>query len=161
MDTRHPKQRRRIMQAVKSKNTGPELVVRRLLHSMGYRFRLHRKDLLGSPDVVLPSRLTAIFVHGCFWHWHGCTKGLPPKSNLEYWLPKLQQNVIRDETKVEQLRSLGWRVLVVWQCELKEIDNLATRLESFLENRSADRDPSASVLSFGSEARASNHTARA
>ena len=161
MDTRQPNQRRRIMQAVKSKNTGPELVVRRLLHSMGYRFRLHRKDLPGRPDIVLPSRLTAIFVHGCFWHAHGCPKGLPPKSNLEYWLPKLQQNVIRDETKVEQLRSIGWRVLVVWQCELKEIDKLATRLESFLENRSADRYPTTRALSFRSEARASNLTAEA
>ena len=115
MDTRDPEQRRRIMQAVKNKNTGPEMVVRRLLHSIGYRFRLHPKDLPGKPDIVLPRYRTAIFAHGCFWHAHGCPKGLPPKSNHNYWLPKLDQNVSRDNKKIAQLKSLGWRVIVIWQ----------------------------------------------
>lgn len=131
MDTRSPEQRRRIMQSVKSKDTGPEMRVRRLLHAMGYRFRLHRKDLPGKPDIVLPRYRTAIFVHGCFWHAHGCPKGRPPKSRLEYWLPKLERNVERDRTKIEQLESLGWRVLVVWQCETKDADALAERLRAF------------------------------
>ena len=136
MDTRNPEQRRRIMQAVNTKNTGPELAVRRLLHGLGYRFRLHRKDLPGKPDIVLPRYRTAIFVHGCFWHAHGCSKGLPPRSNLHYWLPKLDQNVDRDKRKIEQLRSLGWRVEVIWQCELMEIGALATRLDTLLREAS-------------------------
>ncbi|CAN0579472.1 unnamed protein product, partial [Laminaria digitata] len=112
VDTRSPAQRRRIMQAVKSKDTKPELVVRRLLHSFGYRYRLHRKELPGKPDIVFPSRKKAVFVHGCFWHWHGCPKGQLPKSRLDYWQPKLAKNVERDRTKKEQLESLGRRVLV-------------------------------------------------
>ncbi|MBL3554090.1 very short patch repair endonuclease [Rhodovulum sulfidophilum] len=133
MDTRLPEQRRRIMQAVKSKDTGPELCVRRLLHGMGYRFRLHRKDLPGTPDIVLPRHLKAIFVHGCFWHAHGCSKGRPPKSNLDYWLPKLEQNVYRDRTKMEQLDTLGWKALVVWQCETKNLEALSAKLRSFVD----------------------------
>ena len=130
MDTRKPEQRRRIMQAVRTHSTGPEIVVRRLLHAMGYRFRLHRKDLPGKPDIVLPRHRTVVFVHGCFWHAHGCPKGLPPKSNLHYWLPKLEQNVRRDKRTIEQLRSLGWHVIIIWQCETKQIDTLATRLNT-------------------------------
>ncbi|MVA96664.1 DNA mismatch endonuclease Vsr [Nitratireductor sp. CAU 1489] len=133
MDTRSPEQRKRIMRAVKSKNTGPEITVRRLLHAMGYRFRLHRKDLPGKPDIVFPSRTKVIFVHGCFWHGHGCSKGRPPKSRLDYWLPKLEQNARRDRTKTEQLAAAGWDVLVVWQCELKELEELATRLQDFVD----------------------------
>lgn len=134
MDTRSPEQRRRIMQAVRSKDTKPEILVRRLLHAMGYRFRLHRKDLPGKPDIVLPKYRKAIFVHGCFWHAHGCSKGQPPKSQLDYWLPKLEQNINRDRTKIEQLESLGWMVLVVWQCETKDSDALAARLRAFVED---------------------------
>lgn len=134
MDTRTPDQRRRIMQAVKSKNTKPELIVRRLAHAMGYRFRLHRKDLPGKPDLVFPARRKAIFVHGCFWHWHGCSKGQLPKSRLDYWQPKLAKNVERDRTKQEQLEALGWGVLVVWQCETKDVETLQTRLREFLDD---------------------------
>jgi DNA mismatch endonuclease (patch repair protein) len=133
MDTRSPEQRRRIMQAVGSKNTKPEMTVRRLLHAMGYRFRLHRKDLPGRPDIVLPNYRKAIFVHGCFWHAYGCAKGQPPKSRHEYWLPKLEQNVERDRTKEEQLSALGWDVYVVWQCEMKDLDALAERLRAFVD----------------------------
>lgn len=132
MDTRTPEQRRRIMQSVKQKNTKPELVVRQVLHRLGYRFRLHRKNLPGRPDIVLPRHRKAIFVHGCFWHWHGCPKGQLPKSRLDYWLPKLEGNVKRDRTKIEQLESLGWDVLVVWQCETRDLEELAVRLEAFV-----------------------------
>lgn len=133
MDTRTEEQRRRIMQSVKSKDTGPELVVRRLLHAMGYRFRLHRKELPGRPDIVLPKHRKAIFVHGCFWHWHGCSKGQLPKSRLDYWRPKLEANLKRDRTKREQLESLGWATLVVWQCETGDMDALQVKLQEFVE----------------------------
>ena len=120
------------MQAVKSKNTKPELVVRQLLHGMGYRYRLHRKDLPGKPDIALMSRRKAIFVHGCFWHGHDCPKGRLPKSRLEYWQPKVDKNKDRDRTKEEQLRSLGWSVLVVWQCQTLDLEVLAPRLQYFV-----------------------------
>jgi len=121
------------MQSVKSRNTGPELIVRRLLHGMGYRYRLHRKDLPGRPDIALISRRKAIFVHGCFWHGHGCPKGRLPKSRLEYWGKKLDENKKRDRTKQEQLHSQGWRVLVIWQCETRDLGTLVTRLQDFVE----------------------------
>ncbi len=133
MDTRTPEQRRRIMQAVKSKDTKPEMLVRRLLHGMGYRYRLHRKDLPGRPDIAFVSRRKAIFVHGCFWHGHGCSKGRLPKSRLDYWQPKLDENMRRDRIKQEQLEEMGWRVLVVWQCEIADIDILAKRLQYFVD----------------------------
>ena len=133
MDTRTPEQRRRIMQAVKSKNTGPELTVRRLLHGMGYRYRLHRKDLPGRPDIVFVSRRKAIFVHGCFWHGHGCSKGRLPKSRLDYWRPKIEGNVARDRTKIDRLRSSGWDVLVVWQCEIADLEATSARLQGFVD----------------------------
>lgn len=120
------------MQAVRSKDTGPEIQVRRLLHAMGFRFRLHRKDLPGKPDIVLPKHRKAIFVHGCFWHAHGCAKGQPPKSRPEYWLPKLERNVERDRTKLQHLESLGWQTLVVWQCETRDTGELTERLRSFV-----------------------------
>ena len=137
MDTRTEEQRRRIMQAVKSRDTGPEMVVRRLLHSLGYRYRLHRKDLPGRPDVAFLSRRKAIFVHGCFWHGHGCPKGRPPKSRLDYWKPKLEGNRERDRRKEDELRSMGWSVLVIWQCETTDLGGLVRRLHGFLGNRSA------------------------
>ena len=122
------------MQAVKRENTGPELVVRRLLHGMGYRYRLHRKDLPGSPDIAFVSRRKAVFVHGCFWHGHGCPKGRLPKSRLDYWRPKLDKNRERDRIKAKQLESLGWAVLVVWQCETVDLEALAARLQGFVED---------------------------
>lgn len=134
MDTRTPEQRRRIMQSVKSENTKPELVVRRLLHGMGYRYRLHRKDLPGRPDIALISRRRAIFVHGCFWHGHDCRKGRLPKSRLDYWRPKLERNKERDEEKTKMLESLGWTVLVIWQCETGDLETLSSRLREFVGN---------------------------
>ena len=133
MDTRTPEQRRRIMQAVKSKDTKPEMIVRRCLHAMGYRYRLHRKDLPGRPDIVFVGRRKAIFVHGCFWHGHGCSKGQLPKSQLDYWLSKLKQNVRRDRMNIEQLELMGWRALVIWQCQTTDIDALRVQLITFLE----------------------------
>lgn len=133
MDTRTPEQRRRIMQAVKTRNTEPELIVRRLLHAEGYRFRLHRKDLPGTPDIVLPGRRKAIFVHGCFWHAHGCAKGRAPKSRLDYWAPKLAQNVERDARKVRELEAAGWQVLTVWGCGTEDREALRGELKRFVE----------------------------
>ena len=134
MDTRTPEQRRRIMQAVKSRDTGPELVVRRLLHRMGYRFRLHRRDLPGRPDIALIARRKAIFVHGCFWHGHGCPKGRLPKSRIEYWHKKVDENKKRDRTKREQLGAMGWSVLTIWQCEIVDLDSLDSRIREFVDN---------------------------
>jgi DNA mismatch endonuclease, patch repair protein len=120
------------MQAVKQKHTAPEVGVRSLLHRLGYRFRLHRKDLPGTPDIVLPGRGAAIFVHGCFWHGHGCRLGRLPKSKLDYWQPKIEGNRERDRRKRAALRRAGWRVLTVWQCELRKPDVLERRLQKFL-----------------------------
>jgi DNA mismatch endonuclease, patch repair protein len=132
-DTRTPDQRRRIMQSVKTENTGPECKVRRLLHRLRYRYRLHPKSLPGKPDIVFPSRKAAIFVNGCFWHSHGCSKGKPPKSRLEYWGPKLQANQRRDAAKSAELRALGWRTLTVWQCEVKDARKLTPKLIKFID----------------------------
>ena len=131
-DNRTEASRRALMARIGSKNTAPELVVRQLLHAMGYRFRLHRKDLPGTPDIVLPGRRKAIFVHGCFWHAHGCRIGRPPKSKPEFWEPKLARNRARDEEKRQALLQSGWGVLTLWQCEIKERTALAERLRGFL-----------------------------
>jgi DNA mismatch endonuclease (patch repair protein) len=120
------------MQAVKGKNTSPELAVRSMLHRLGYRFRLNRKDLPGTPDIVLPGRSAAIFVHGCYWHGHGCRIGQLPKSKLDYWGPKILANRERDERKHSDLAAAGWRVLTVWQCELGDPEALARKLGMFL-----------------------------
>ena len=133
VDTRTPDQRRRIMQAVKTRDTGPEQEVRRLLHGMGYRFRVHRSDLPGSPDIVLPKYKTLIFVHGCFWHGHKCPKGRLPKSRPEYWGPKIEANRARDRKSRKKLVALGWSVHNVWQCELTEPARLKIRLDKFLK----------------------------
>ncbi|PZQ36354.1 very short patch repair endonuclease [Pseudomonas putida] len=118
-----------IMRAVKRAHTGPEIVVRQVLHALGLRFRLHCRDLPGSPDIVLPRFRTAVFVHGCFWHRHpGCRYASTPKSRQEYWLPKFEANVQRDAKKEAQLCELGWRVLVIWECETKSLEALEARL---------------------------------
>jgi DNA mismatch endonuclease (patch repair protein) len=134
-DTRTPEQRRRIMQSVATRDTGPEMTVRRLLHGLGYRYRLHTKKLPGKPDIVFPGRKKAIFVHGCFWHGHGCTKGQLPKSHRDYWGPKLMTNKARDAEQVIALQSLGWSVLTVWQCETTISTTLTRRLVRFIEGR--------------------------
>jgi DNA mismatch endonuclease, patch repair protein len=110
--------RRRTMQAVKSKNTQPEIAVRKLLHSKGYRFRLHRKDLPGKPDIIFPSRRKAIFINGCFWHGHDCARGSRiPKTNQDYWVNKVSRNKQRDVLTKTRLQRLGWTSLTVWECE--------------------------------------------
>lgn len=132
-DTRSPEQRSRIMRAVGTKNTEPEVALRCLLHALGYRFRLHRRDLPGTPDIVFPSRRKAIFVHGCFWHSHGCLKGRAPKSRKEYWEPKLVANRQRDARNERELEGIGWQPFIVWACELRDMPILATRLKNFLD----------------------------
>jgi DNA mismatch endonuclease (patch repair protein) len=111
------------MQSVKTRDTAPELIVRRVLFAQGCRYRLHGKNLPGRPDIVLAGRKKAIFVHGCFWHSHGCAKGRSPKSRVDYWGPKLEANRTRDPRNLRELWELGWDVLVVWQCELADADN--------------------------------------
>lgn len=133
-DTRTPSQRRHIMQSVRSQNTGPEMAVRSLLHKLGFRFRLHRKELPGTPDITFPSKRKVIFVHGCFWHGHCCKKGGLPKSRLDYWGAKITKNRERDADVVARLNQLGWTVLTVWQCELQDSDALARKLIDFLNN---------------------------
>lgn len=120
------------MSRIRGKDTKPELVVRRLLHRLGYRFRLHRKTLPGTPDLVFPSRRKAIFVHGCFWHAHGCKIGQAPKSRQEYWQPKLARNVERDAEKTDSLLRQGWQSLTVWQCQTRDAELLASLLLDFL-----------------------------
>jgi DNA mismatch endonuclease, patch repair protein len=132
MDTRTPEQRRRIMQSVGTKDTGPEITVRKTAHKLGFRYSLYRKDLPGKPDLVFSSRHKIIFVHGCFWHGHGCKKGKLPKSKLEYWAPKIEQNKRRDRRNVRNLRKNGWDVLSVWQCQTKSPKRLETKLSKFL-----------------------------
>jgi DNA mismatch endonuclease (patch repair protein) len=122
------------MSSVGTKNTGPELVLRRLLHRSGYRYRIHPKNLPGKPDIAFPGRRKAIFVHGCFWHGHGCSKGQPPKSREDYWKPKLLANKQRDERRIRELGDLGWSSMVVWQCELVDPQKALQRVEKFLEN---------------------------
>jgi DNA mismatch endonuclease (patch repair protein) len=121
------------MSSVGTKDTGPELRLRRMLHKAGYRYRLHAKKLPGKPDIVFPSRQKAIFVHGCFWHAHGCSKGQPPKSRAEYWRPKLEANRERDALRLRQLRDLGWSSMVVWQCEFRDPEGTFDRVRRFLD----------------------------
>jgi DNA mismatch endonuclease, patch repair protein len=118
-----PEKRRRIMQAVKSCDTTPEMTVRRMLHAEGYRYRLHLRSLPGCPDLVFPSRRKAIFINGCFWHGHTCQRGSRvPKANRQYWEKKIARNRARDSHTLEELHVLGWRVLTVWECEIKSTD---------------------------------------
>lgn len=131
-----PALRRRTMQAVKSKNTSPELLVRRLLHARGYRYRLHRSDLPGCPDLVFPSRKKVLFIHGCFWHGHGCARGSRvPKTNTDYWTAKVARNRKRHVKVQRHLKANGWKVLTLWECELRDEAALLKRLTRFLRVR--------------------------
>lgn len=120
------------MRAIRGRDTLPEIEVRSLVHSLGYRFRLHRQDLPGKPDLVFSARRKVIFVHGCFWHSHACKTGLIPKSNLDFWLPKLRRNKERDRETIDTLKQLGWDALVIWQCELKDSRAVGIRVIRFL-----------------------------
>ena len=129
-----PEKRHEIMQNVKTKNTAPEIKLRSLLHKNGLRFRVNRKDLPGKPDIVLPKYRAVIFVHGCFWHGHDCPRGQRPQTNADFWNQKIDRNVIRDKSDVSLLESLGWRVLIVWECEIKKKNEavLLSRVKEFL-----------------------------
>ena len=121
------------MRAVRSKDTKPEMLVRRMVHAMGYRFRLHRKDLPGKPDLVFPGRRSVVFVHGCFWHSHDCPKGQHrPATNREFWDEKLDGNRARDAKVVEALAQGGWRILTIWECEMRDRQAIEERLKRFL-----------------------------
>lgn len=125
------------MQAVKSKNTGPERLVRSLLHRRGFRFRLHRADLPGCPDLVFPSRKKVVFVHGCFWHGHECARGARmPKENASYWRVKIGRNQERDKENLAALARTGWDAIVVWECELREPEDALVRVARFLGDTS-------------------------
>lgn len=126
--------RSEIMSCVHGKDTSPEKIVRSLLYSMGFRFRLHRQDLPGCPDIVLPSRRKAIFIHGCFWHGHNCARGRRvPKTNRKYWETKIERNRKRDEKCRIELSAEGWNVLTIWECELKYLEKIRTILQGFLK----------------------------
>jgi len=129
--------RTEIMKKVRTKDTGCELTVRKIVHAMGYRYRLHSKTLPGKPDIVFKSRRKVIFVHGCFWHGHsGCSRGKMPESNVKFWQKKIDGNKARDKQILHDLKNMGWRSLVVWQCQVraKRIGNIKKRIYKFLEN---------------------------
>ena len=127
-----------VMARVKSKDTTPEKALRRILTGLGARYRLHRKDLPGSPDLVMPGRRLAFLVHGCFWHGHDCARGARvPKTNRDYWLTKVARNVARDERSTQALADAGWTVELVWECEFKDEPALTARLQALLERTSA------------------------
>lgn len=129
-----PENRRRIMRAVRSRDTGPEMLVRHIVFGLGYRYRLNRKDLPGKPDLVFGPRRKVIFVHGCFWHGHKCPRGdRLPKTNQEYWSGKIGRNVKRDAANITALRKSGWGVQILWECELNNREALAKRIRKFLD----------------------------
>ncbi len=133
MDSLTPERRSWLMSRVAQKNTKPELIVRRIAHGLGYRFRLHRRDLPGTPDLVFPRLRLAVFVHGCFWHRHlGCRLASTPKSRPEFWEPKFTANVERDRRKEEQLQAVGWDVKTVWECETRDPARLTKRMLGML-----------------------------
>jgi DNA mismatch endonuclease (patch repair protein) len=125
-----------MMRAFKSRDTAPELAVRGLAHRMGYRFRLHRKDLPGTPDLVFVSLRKVIFIHGCFWHSHGCKLTRLPSSNLDYWLPKLRRNRDRDARNAQELAAAGWEHLIIWECQIRDNERLKHLLRRFLASPS-------------------------
>ena len=133
-DVYPPEKRSAVMRRVKGKDTSPELKVRKALTRLGVRYRLHRKDLPGNPDIVLAGRKRALFVHGCFWHGHDCRRGSRvPKQNRDYWIGKVARNRVRDLASREALAALGWRVETIWECELKDDEALSGRLGALLD----------------------------
>jgi DNA mismatch endonuclease (patch repair protein) len=135
-DKLSPERRSTNMRNIRSKNTSPEMTVRRLVHKMGFRYRLHVPTLPGKPDLVFPVLRKIIEVRGCFWHQHkGCIEGRIPKSRIDYWKPKLTANVRRDRHNARRLQKLGWDVLILWECELFHLGELSARVESFLNGQ--------------------------
>jgi DNA mismatch endonuclease (patch repair protein) len=142
-DTFTPEQRRKTMASVRGKDTRPEKAVRSMLHKLGYRFRLHRRDLPGKPDLVFSSRRKIIFVHGCFWHMHDCPRGRSaPAANAEFWQIKRRRTTDRDSKAIQALHEDGWEVYVVWECALKDVTALRKQLEAFLSREPTHRDGS-------------------
>lgn len=140
MDRLTPERRSWLMSRVSSRNTSPEIRVRSAAHAKGLRFRVHRKDLPGTPDLVFPKWRTAIFVHGCFWHRHkGCRKATTPKSRADYWLEKFERNEVRDRANLEALRADGWRAEVIWECETKCSQELNDRLDRIFDETSGNK----------------------
>jgi DNA mismatch endonuclease (patch repair protein) len=134
VDVLTPQQRSFNMSRIKGKNTSPEMVVRRLLHARGYRYKLHVRNLLGCPDIVLPKHKALIFVHGCFWHLHNCRYGrVVPKTNAKFWRQKRNGNRERDRKNITKLRRQGWSVLTIWECSVSSVDRLAEQIEKFLQ----------------------------
>jgi len=135
-DVHTAEQRHRNMAAIRGKNTKPEMRIRSLLHFLGYRFRLHRKDLAGKPDIVLPKYHSAIFVHGCFWHSHDCPYGrVVSATRREFWAKKRKDTVIRDDRNRKELKAAGWKVLTIWECEIKNSKRTEKRIIRFLKGR--------------------------
>jgi len=133
MDNLSPRERSAQMAKVRSKNTKPEMTVRKLIYSLGYRYRLHRKELPGKPDIVFVSRKKVIFVNGCFWHGHHCSLGRIPKSRVDFWVNKINGNNKRDKTNIRKLKRLGWKVLVLWECQLKSNEKMILKIRKFLD----------------------------
>jgi DNA mismatch endonuclease, patch repair protein len=136
MDILTQQERSERMRLITAKNTKPELAVRRLVHKMGYRYRLHRKEFPGKPDLVFVKKKKAIFVHGCFWHQHSnrsCHLARMPKSNLDYWQDKFKRNVLNDKRNIKRLKQMGWSVLVIWQCNLKDETRLRFTIKNFMK----------------------------
>ena len=133
MDILTRKQRSEVMRCIRNKDTKPEILLRSALHRSGFRFRLHRRSLPGSPDIVFPGQRKVIFVHGCFWHSHRCKFGRKPASNRAYWIPKLAENKKRDVRNRRRLTALGWHTMVVWECQLQSMGRVMERVKKFLE----------------------------
>ncbi|MBB3941355.1 DNA mismatch endonuclease (patch repair protein) [Novosphingobium fluoreni] len=139
MDTLTPVERAKRMALIRGRDTKPEIIVRRMLHAMGYRYRLHAKDLPGRPDIVFRSRRKAILVHGCFWHRHpdpACKLARMPKSRVQFWERKLEGNRERDAANEARLKEMGWKVLTVWECELRDLEQLGNKLSRFIGKKS-------------------------
>jgi DNA mismatch endonuclease (patch repair protein) len=136
MDIITAEKRSVLMSKIRSKDTKPEVKVRSILHRLGYRFRIHRADLPGKPDIILPKYKAAILVHGCFWHGHECKIASKPKSNQSYWHPKIEVNRARDERNAYALTGQGWKVLTLWECEIRKGEGLEEKIENFLNGNS-------------------------
>ncbi|WP_175951493.1 very short patch repair endonuclease [Burkholderia sp. BCC0405] len=132
MDRVSPNRRSEIMRRIHSKDTSIEMRVRKYIYSLGFRYRLHVKDLPGKPDIVFRKTKKIVFVHGCFWHGHGCRKGQLPKTNIEFWGDKIRANVDRDSRVIRDLESAGWHVLVIWQCQIGDLSMLQSEIKKFL-----------------------------
>ncbi|WP_337942201.1 DNA mismatch endonuclease Vsr [Parabacteroides sp.] len=132
MDIFDKSKRSQLMAKVKQKNTAPEIIVRKFLFSKGFRYRINVKSLSGTPDIVLSKYKTVIFVHGCFWHGHTCRAGHLPSSNVDYWVTKIEKNIERDNRKINELKKLGWNVVVIWQCEIKALKNREIRFSKLI-----------------------------